>query len=389
MAPTKVLLLVTLSEIGGAQKVVYHIASGLAAEEFDVTVACSPGGELVSWLRGLPSVRVVELGSLRRDISPFHDFLCLVQLYRLISSGGYDIVHCHSSKAGVLGRLAARMAGVRKIFFTVHGWGIDDRQPLPARFLYTTAERLAGAVSTRVVCVSEHDREKGVALGLVSPEKLAVVHNGVPDVYGQGSLPPGGPPAGTGLRAELGLGSGDIVVGTVMRLAPPKDPLFFLEAADRLLGKGNNSNLYFVIVGDGPLRPCCEEYIAGSNLEGRAFLLGTREDAPGLVSGFDIFTLFSRHEGLPLTVIEAMVAGLPVVASNVGGVGELVLHGETGCLADGFNPEAAAGYIGRLAGDRGLREELGRAGRSRALDRFGLGRMISLYKQIYLGSLLA
>jgi glycosyltransferase involved in cell wall biosynthesis len=114
-----------------------------------------------------------------------------------------------------------------------------------------------------------------------------------------------------------------------MRLAPPKQPLFFLEAAKKLLEKERSGGCRFIIIGDGPLRSRCEEYIAGNNLGGKVLLTGTREDVPRLLSVFDVFTLFSSHEGLPLTIIEAMLAGVPVVASDAGGVGEMVAQSTT------------------------------------------------------------
>lgn len=378
MTRKKVLQLVTLSETGGAQKVVYHLTSGLNPDQFDITVACAPGGELVDWLEDLPHIKVVELNLLKRQISPLNDLLCLFRLYRLIRTGGYDIVHCHSSKAGILGRLAARIAGARQIYFTVHGWGIDEGQPLPARFVYTLAERLAGAVSTGVICVSLHDREKGLALRLVAPERLAVIYNGIPDEWG-GDQCLGG--AGE-LRAKLGLGPGDILIGTVMRLAAPKNPLMFLEAAERLLNS-NLSGIYLAVVGDGPLRTLCERYIAEHGLAGRVFLLGTRENAARLVGEFDVFTLFSDHEGLPLTVIEAMLAGVPVVASNVGGVREMVVHGETGYLVDGCEVDSAVSFIEELVMYPVARGRMGAAGRKRAVQMFNLENMIKGYLDLY------
>lgn len=391
MAGKKILLLVTLSELGGAQKVVFHLAAGLGRDKFDITVGCAPGGELVGWLKKMPEVKVIELPCLKRDISPLDDALCFLRLYGLIKSGGYDIVHCHSSKAGILGRLAAYLAGVRQIYFTVHGWGIDERQPPPVRLLYTLFERLAGGVSTRVVCVSEHDWQKGLVLGLAGADKLTVIHNGMPDPY-EHVLGYSGKDQeiGNELRSELGLGTGDIIIGSVVRLASPKQPLFLLELAARMAESTDiyrGGGPYFVIVGDGPLRPQCEEYIVRYNLGGRAFLLGTREDAARLVSSFDIFTLFSSHEGLPLTVIEAMLAGVPVVANSVGGVGEMVVHGETGYLVSGLYTDAAAGYIEELVKNRELRAAMGGAGRKRALEIFSLDRMIGLYENLYLGLL--
>ncbi|MCL6611485.1 MAG: glycosyltransferase family 4 protein [Peptococcaceae bacterium] len=377
----KVLLLVTLSETGGAQKVVYHLAAGLDREKFGVTVACAPGGDLVRWVRGLGDVEVVELPSLRREVSPAADLLCLFRLYRLIRSGGYDIVHCHSSKAGVLGRLAARLAGAPRIFFTVHGWGINDYQGLPARFFYKWAERLAGFVCTGVVCVSRYDLYYGRSLKLVPEEKLSVIYNG---------LPASGKRTGL-LRGELNLKDGDIIVGTVARLAYQKNPQFFLALAERMLARhrdtGDKGRLFFVVIGDGPLKGECEELLKSKGLGGRVFLLGARDSAGELVHDFDIFVLFSRWEGLPLTVIEAMTAGVPVVAGNAGGVGEMVAHGETGYLVEGFDLDAAAGYVQELAGNPGLRARMGAAGRRRALELFGLERMIRRYEKLYLDQL--
>ena len=385
MARKKVLLLVTLSEMGGAQKVVYHLAAGLDREKLDITVACAPGGELVDWLKKLPYIKVVELSLLKRQISPLNDLRCLSRLVSLIKTGGYHIVHCHSSKAGILGRLAARMAGVRQIYFTVHGWGIDVSQPFPVRIAYTLAERIAGALSTRVVCVSRCDLEKGLALGLAGPEKLAVIYNGVPDIWQHTQIMR----EKSDLRMELGLGPEDFLIGTVMRLAPPKKPLMFLESAARLLERHGERNtageksFFFAIIGDGPQRVECERFIAENNLGEKVFLMGTREDAARLVAGLNVYTLLSDHEGLPLTVIEAMLAGVPVVASNVGGLGEMVKHGETGYLVDSSDADSAVSFIDELVMFPAARGRMGSAGRERAIRMFNLEKMIKGYFDLY------
>ncbi|MHB8986866.1 MAG: glycosyltransferase, partial [Eubacteriales bacterium] len=169
-----------------------------------------------------------------------------------------------------------------------------------------------------------------------------------------------------------------------MRLTPPKEPLFFLEVARRLVeGENGNPALYFTIVGDGPLRADCEAFIREHGLAGRVFLLGNRENAADLVRDFDVFTLFSRWEGLPLTIIEAMQAGVPVVANAAGGVPELVADGETGFLIDGLDPGAAAGACGRLLGDAALRLAMGEAGRQRARQMFSLDEMLRRYQELY------
>ncbi|MCL6635160.1 MAG: glycosyltransferase family 4 protein [Peptococcaceae bacterium] len=379
MARIKVLQVITLSGLGGAQKVVYHLAAGLSRELFEITVACAPGGELVDWLEKLPrDVRVFEIPELRRNISPLNDLIVFWKLFSFIKKKGFQIVHCHSSKAGVLGRLAARLAGGPKIFFTVHGWGINEYQGRPARLFYTWAERLAGAVSTKVVCVSQSDLAKGRSLGLAPDGRLCVIYNGLPEPEKREGA----------LRGELGIKKDDIIIGTVARLAPQKDPLFLLEVARRLAacferGPGKGS-LYFVIIGDGPLRGECEAFIREHGLAGRVFLLGAREDAASLMPDFDVFALFSRWEGLPLTIIEAMLAGVPVVASDVGGVGELVVGGETGYLIEGLDPQAAERALVRLLADGDLRRRMGEAGRKRAREKFSLAEMLRRYRELYL-----
>ncbi|HOV79026.1 MAG TPA: glycosyltransferase family 4 protein [Bacillota bacterium] len=378
MVKIKVLLVITLSELGGAQKVVYNIASGLSPEQFEITVACSPGGELVNWLRVLPQgIKVVEIPELKRNISPLNDLKAFYKLYSLMKKEGFHIVHCHSSKAGVLGRLAARLAGVPKIFFTVHGWGINEYQVRPARFFYTLTERFTGALSTGIVCVSQNDLEKGLRLRLASPDRLSVIYNGMPEPQKKKGV----------LRKELAIKEEDIIIGTVARLALQKDPLFLLNVAERMIASSNNRlnkrRIYFVIVGDGPLRLKCEEYIKRKGLEERVFLLGAREEAAELMQDFDVFVLFSRWEGLPLTVIEAMLAGVPVVANAVGGVGEMVVNNETGYLIDKLDVNEAEKALWDLVSNPGKRFSMGEAGRQRALKLFNVSRMVEEYKKLY------
>lgn len=382
MTRIKVLQVITLSELGGAQKVVHHIAAGLDPQQFDVTVACAPGGELINWLRNLTNgVKLVEISGLRRDISPVNDIKTLYKLYLLMKKNNFDIVHCHSSKAGILGRLAAWLAGVPKILFTAHGWGINEYQSRVVRYFYTWIERLAGAVSSKVVCVSKSDLAKARSLKLVNNNKLCVIYNGLPEIkIREGSL-----------RRELNLTEKDIIIGTVARLAPQKHPLFLLETAKRMINCDNKGTckgrLYFVIIGDGPLRSECKRYISMNDLKGHVFLLGTREEAAVLVQDFDIFVLFSRWEGLPLTIIEAMMAGRPVVANAVGGVGELVVHQETGMLINKLDASEAEKALLNLISNPERRLSIGYSGRQRALNLFNIDQMVEEYKKLYLSSI--
>ncbi|NLW39124.1 MAG: glycosyltransferase family 4 protein [Peptococcaceae bacterium] len=382
---TKILHIVTLSEIGGVQKIVYHLAAESDRNAFDITVACAPGGELVGWLRDI-EIKVITIPQLKRNISLFHDLFAFWKLYLLLRKGSYDIVHCHSSKAGILGRLAARLAGVPKIYFTAHGWSINEYQSLPVRYLYTLVEKIAGAISTKIICVSRDCLLNGLKLKIASQKKFVLIYNGLPEPEQRNNL----------LRKELNIGKEDLIFGMVARLAAPKDAMFFLKLAEHMInnresfvGKtkdktGFRNKIYFVLIGDGPQRAACQAFIKDKGLTGHVFLLGTRENAAELIHDFDVFTLFSRWEGLPLTVIEAMLAGRPVVASDIGGVGELVVHGETGYLIKQGNLAEAVEVSWKLAENKELRLSMGEAGRRRALEHYSLKTMVEKYRELYL-----
>jgi len=375
LSKIKILQVITLSETGGAQKVLYYLAAGLPPGIFDVTVVCGPGGKLVRWLKEHGHVRVIEMPQLCRNISPLKDIAAFRGLYRFIRRESFDIVHCHSSKAGILGRLAASLAGVQNIIFTVHGWGITPGQNSLTKMVYILAERWAGMRSTRVVCVSKADLERGLKDGLAPPSRLEVIYNGVPlPETKKGSL-----------RAELGLAHDDLLVGCVGRLSKQKNPLYFLDVARYLLsGPCSTKRLYFVLIGDGPLKRECMDFIEQNNLHKNIFLLGNRENAAGLAADFDIFCLLSLWEGLPLTIIEAMFNARPVVATNVGGVSELVIEGENGYLVSPGDKIKTVLLLSSLIGDGELREKMGRAGYLMARDKFSLKKMVDQYTSLYI-----
>jgi len=361
----RVLLLVTLSEWGGAQHVVYLLAKHLS-DEYEITVACAPGGELIAKLQA-EKVCVVEIPSLRRNPHPWHDLRALGQLYRLMQRERFDIVHAHSTKAGLLGRLVAKLAGVRTVIFTAHGWAFTEGRRLWKRQFLALVERLAARFSEKIICVSEHDRQLALQFNVARPEQLTVIYNG---------FPPFEQANGAAVRQELGLGASPVLT-FVGRLAPPKDPLTLLEAL-RIL-----PDCQLICVGDGPLRSETERFAAQHNLRDRVFFMGTRMDVPEILAASDIFVLASRWEGLPLSIIEAMLSGLSVVATSVGGVRELVEEGVTGLLVPPGDACSLAEALRKLLEDKSLRRQMGEAGRRRALERFTLERMIEEHRALY------
>ncbi len=369
----RILMLITLSDWGGAQGHVLALARGLR-HLYDVTVACGPGGPLVARLHQ-EGIRVVEIQGLTRAPSPLTDLTTLVWLSRWMRRERFALVHCHSTKAGLLGRVAARIAGTPAVLFTAHGWPFAGSWwPPIIRALLALAERAAARFTTTIICVSRHDRETALQAGIGPSGRLEVIPNGIapdpwlPDPWLADAVPDQG-------NKRAGEPCTAVMVG---RFKAPKDPVTLVNAWARV---GASHRL--LLVGDGPMRPEVEALILKQGLDGRVAVLGARDDVPVLLRAADIFVLSSRWEGMPLAVIEAMMSGLPVVATDVGGVSEAVVHGETGFLVPMGDPDALALALDRLLADPALRRRMGEAGRRRALEHFTEERMLAETAALY------
>jgi glycosyltransferase involved in cell wall biosynthesis len=357
------LILITLAEAGGAQTSVSLLLPGLTGE-FDVTVAAQGSGPLRDAARAA-GVSFVQLEHMRRAISPWQDALALIELVRLCRRLRPEIVHAHSSKAGALGRLAAALARVPVRVFTVHGWSFAAYGGLPGR-LYLWVERRLRRLTTAVVCVAEASRDVGIAAGTCPAERTLVIHNAV-DV------------AAFGASEQL---RGTPQVVSIGRFAFPKDFATLVEAL-----AATRADYRAAFVGEGPLLPEIAAVIRERGLAERIDLLGSRSDVPAVLASADIFVLSSRSEGFPISVLEGMAAGLPVVATDVGGVSESVVDGETGLLVPPDDPGALAAALDRLLTDRALRLRLGAAGRERARRHFDLAGFRRAHVELYLREL--
>jgi glycosyltransferase involved in cell wall biosynthesis len=355
----RLLILITLSELGGAQTAVSLLLPGLA-DRFEVTGAAQGRGPLrdAAAASGVP---YVELEHVRRPIHPWHDVVGLVELVRLCRRLRPDIVHAHSSKVGVLGRLAAWLARVPVRVYTVHGWSFAAYDGLPGR-VYLWLERLMRPLTTAVVCVAEATRKQGVAARACDDARTVVIHNAVE----VGSF---------GACAE----SADLPrIVSIGRFAYPKDFATLVESMTLLDG-----DYRATLVGDGPDAAEVAATVEARGLSDRVELLGAEGAVAELLTRSDIFVLSSRSEGFPVSILEAMAAGLPVVATHVGGIAEAVVDGETGILVPAADPQALAGALERLAADVELRRRLGAAGRARALRLFDASRYRAAHLDLY------
>jgi glycosyltransferase involved in cell wall biosynthesis len=355
----RLLLLITLAETGGAQTYVSLLLPAVA-ERFDVTVAAHGYGPLreAASAAGVP---FVPLKHVRRPIDPLRDVLGLVELVRLFRRERPEILHANSSKAGVLGRVAAWLAGVPIRIFTAHGWAFAAYRGL-AGGLYLRADRLVRPLTTLVICVARRERELGVRAHVCVPHRSVVVHNAV-DVRAFA-------------QAQSSRGMPRII--SVGRFAYPKDYATLVDALAAV-----ETDYRAILVGEGPMRSAVASDVRRRGLAARIELLGGRTDVPNLLASADIFVLSSRSEGLPISVLEAMAAGLPVVATDVGGLSELVVDGKTGLLVPPADGTALAEAVQRLLRDPELRRRFGARARLRAEQRFDLMRFREAHIAIY------
>jgi glycosyltransferase involved in cell wall biosynthesis len=356
----RLLLVITLAERGGAQSYVASLLPAVA-ERYDTTLAAHGHGPL-SEAASAAGVEFVSLRHVRRALNPCRDVLGLVELLTLIRRRRPDIVHASSSKAGILGRLAAWLAGVPIRIFTVHGWAFAAYAGLPGR-LYRVAERSMLPLTSATICVAEYERRVGIAAGACRAEQTVVIPNAV-QVSG---LP------------RAGRYGGVVELISVGRLRAPKDFITLARALARL----ERDSFRATLVGDGPDRSMIEAELEVLGLRDSVRLLGDRSDVPRLLAEADVFVCSSRSEGMPVSIIEAMAVGLPVVASAVGGVPEMVDDERTGLLVAPGAAPALADALARLIGDRALREQMGRAGRTDALQRYDLPPFRRAHLELY------
>jgi glycosyltransferase involved in cell wall biosynthesis len=352
---------VTLAEVGGAQTYVRDLLAA-TCEEFDVTVASRGDGPVRTAAAEL-GVPFIPLRHVRRELSLVHDPLGLLELALLFRRLRPDIVHLNSSKAGILGRFAGALARVPVRVFTAHGWAFKATSGTSAR-LYLWADRIVRPLTTMVICVSQTELRAGLAARTCTVARSVVIANGV-DVD-------------TALR-RTAHGAGPVEIISVGRLAEPKDFSTLIAAIARL----DPGTARLRVFGDGPLRRSLETQIAELGVGGSVELAGEVPDVRPYLAESDIFVLSSLSEGMPLSVLEAMAAELPVVASAVGGLNEVVVDGDTGLLTEAGNADSLAAALARLVGDPGLRERLGTLGRQRAEQEYARSRWRTAHLALY------
>jgi glycosyltransferase involved in cell wall biosynthesis len=364
-APIHILHLIDGLNVGGAEVLLRDLTAGLTERGYRVSVGYSTPGPLVEALtaNGLKLTRLPRLARI--------DPTLLLGMWQLMRSDPPQIVHTHLFKSDFHGRLAARLAGVPVVVSTLHNADVWARRwPLGA--LYGATARFAD----RLIAVSEEVRAYHLAQTGLPAEKVQVIENGVDlrRFYRQQA-------AGEKIRAELGISSTSILFGVIGRLKPQKDHLTFLQAAAEILRRLPSAR--FLVVGEGPLRAELEQRAAELGLLPALIFTGLRLDLPAVLAALDLLVISSRWEGLPVTLLEAMAAEKPVVATAVDGIRGVAVPEVTALLVPPAEPAALAEACLRLSADLELRNRLGWAGRERVMARYSLEAMIERTVSLY------
>lgn len=370
----RVLLVITRLELGGAQRVVLHTARCLDRRDFEVGLAWGPGDLLDGEAAAVPALERFPVPSLVRRVAPLDDVRALGALRSVVRDFRPQVVHTHSSKAGILGRLAARLERVPAVVHTVHGFGFTPLQAAPVRWAFRRAEQALARCTDRFVTVSEADLRRGVELGLFAADRARVIRAGID--LGRFRAPADG----AAVRERLGIAAGAPVVTQIGNFKKQKAPLDFVRVAAKV--RESVPEACFVMVGDGPLRPAAETLARELGIADRVRFGGWFEDVPALLAATTVSVLTSRHEGLPCAVVESLAAGVPVVATAVDGTVEVVRDGANGRLAAAGDVAAlAAGVVGILA-DPALRARMSAAAAA-GLEIFDRDLMVRQQEDLY------
>jgi glycosyltransferase involved in cell wall biosynthesis len=384
----KIIHIITRLDKGGSAENTLLTVLGIDKKEYEVILVKGPTYEsqmskeeeasVVASLKEaqLKGVQIVTNRYLLRRINPFYDVMALFSLYRLLAKERPTIVHTHTSKAGLLARLAAKGAGVPIIVHTPHGHVFFGYFGAFKTKIFILLERLASHITDKIVALTQREKEDYLLFKITDEEKLAIINSGIDlEKFKQPPFP-----LKRNFKKELGIPENALIVGTVGRLVPVKGPEFLIEAARRIIPK--YPNVFFVFMGDGYLRRDLERKTSEMGIRENVIFLGWRNDAPKIISLFDIFVLPSLNEGMGRVLVEAMALGKPIVASNIGGIPDLVIHGKNGFLAPPKNSEELARYIRILLEDRERREKMGLAGKE-SVSNFSKEKMVEKIAELY------
>ncbi|OGN02490.1 MAG: hypothetical protein A2655_02075 [Candidatus Yanofskybacteria bacterium RIFCSPHIGHO2_01_FULL_43_42] len=377
----RILFVITQSEFGGAQRFLHTLVTRLDRTKYEILVAAGPSfGSKYDLLDLLEKeeIKTLRLKYLKREISPLSDIRASFELRKASKKFKPDTLFLLSSKAGFIGSFVSKCL-IRnteyKILYRIGGWTFNDPWPKWKKLLWIIIERISAKWKDLIIVNNKHDFEQANKFKIRPKEKTVIIYNGL-DVYKTGILPK--EDAQLKLYEKAIQQSGRvfqdrIIIGTIANFYPTKGLGYLIETAEYFK---NKDNIVFMVIGDGPERASLENLIKQKGLQKKIIFLGQIPDAHKLLSAFDIFVLPSIKEGFPWVVIEAMAAKLPVVATRVGAVPEIIEDGKNGFIVEPARPEQIASKIQDLLNDERLRQELGIQAHQTVLFKFSLDKMV-------------
>ncbi len=362
-SPTKkkiVLYLITQAHLGGAQK---HLADLMkySNDKYEIHLAIAYYGYLSDVANSL-NIQVHLIPSLKRNINPINDFRSLLEFMSLVRQIKPDLIHAHSSKPGVIARLTGKLFQT-PVLFTAHGWGFDENAPLIRRSIVLLFEKLMAPLTTNTICVCQSDYDAAVKLKIFKRDRATVIYNCAEDIDLPPAQPEQEPPR-------------SIMVARFNN--HQKDQLSLIDAIAKL-----EHDIALDFVGTGPDFDQVQAYAASMGVDRQISFLGDRNDVPKLLSESQIFVLSTHYEGFPISILEAMRAGLPIIATDVNGIYEQVEDGINGFLVPHQDPQALATALSKLIASSPLRKQMGAMSRKKFLDEFNIERMMTDVHKLY------
>jgi len=377
----RIVHVITRMILGGAQENTLFSVEGLRERGHDVLLvtgpAIGPEGDLLRRARE-HGVTTVVVGSMRRAINPVLDAIAFVRLLVIIARFKPDVVHTHSSKAGILGRLAARLCRVPVVVHTIHGLAFHQYQRAVVNWLYVLLERWCARYSDRIICVADAMTEQALAARVGRREQFVTVYSGM-------EVKPflGASEHRERVRRELGIADDEVVVGKIARLSDLKGHKYLLEAMPRVVERFGR--VRFVLVGDGWLTERLKRRAEALGVAERIVWTGLVSPSriPELVGAMDVVVHTSLREGLARVLPQALIAGVPVVSFDVDGAREVVIDGETGYLVQPKAVDELVERLCRLLESSELRARMGQAGRQLCSERFRVEAMVEGIEEVY------
>jgi glycosyltransferase involved in cell wall biosynthesis len=355
----KIVFIITRADsIGGAQIHVRDLAQGCLRDRHDVVVLSGEGATFARLLKKA-GIKHVQIPALVHPINIRKDIAAVSAVRQYLKKAKPDIVATHSSKAGIIGCLAAKLEQIPTVF-TAHGWAFSEGVPRFQRWCYRLIELFSSFLKDKIICVSHYDYRLGRQAG-ISVKKLITVHNGIPDLPG---------------NQKTQNHTKKVTVIMVGRFAHQKDHLTLLAACKSI------ADISIDLVGDGPGEKLVRAYVQKNKLQKRVRFLGYTQKISDLLRSADIFALISNWEGFPLTTLEAMRSGLPVIVSDVGGAAEAV-HSDYGFIVGRGDTAAVQHALQLLAADPRKRKTMGQAARKRYEQQFSFDAMYRKTVKIY------